>query len=195
MDKTVAVIGLGIMGHAIASNLIERGWAVVGYDIDAAKCEEMRDAGATIAPSIEALAAASELILTSLPSAGALMSVAKSLASSGVSPRIVAEMSTMTIEDKLAFSSILAEAGHIALDCPLSGTGAQAKKRDLVVYASGDAASIARMTPVFSDFAKQERRSRRLRQWQPPEVHRQSSCRDPQCRLRRSDGSRHEGRT
>src|SRR6185312_9022408 len=69
--------------------------------------------------------------------------------------RIVLELSTLTIADKLRFKTILDAAGHIALDCPLSGTGAQAENRDLVVYASGDSAAIARCAPLFADFAKQ----------------------------------------
>jgi 3-hydroxyisobutyrate dehydrogenase-like beta-hydroxyacid dehydrogenase len=67
----------------------------------------------------------------------------------------VVELSTLSIADKLAFERILGAAGHIALDCPLSGTGAQARDRDLVVYASGNSAAIARCAPLFSDFAKQ----------------------------------------
>jgi 3-hydroxyisobutyrate dehydrogenase/glyoxylate/succinic semialdehyde reductase len=67
----------------------------------------------------------------------------------------VIELSTLKIADKLRFADILNEAGHIALDCPLSGTGAQAKTRDLVVYASGDSDAVSRCTGLFSDFAKQ----------------------------------------
>ena len=57
--------------------------------------------------------------------------------------------------DKMRFKAILEPAGHIALDCPLSGTGAQAAVRDLVVYASGDKCAIARCAGLFADFAKQ----------------------------------------
>jgi 3-hydroxyisobutyrate dehydrogenase-like beta-hydroxyacid dehydrogenase len=67
----------------------------------------------------------------------------------------VVELSTLKISDKLRFKEILAGADHIALDCPLSGTGAQAITRDLVVYASGDAAAITQCAGLFTDFAKQ----------------------------------------
>ena len=65
------------------------------------------------------------------------------------------ELSTLGIADKLRFEATLKKAGHIALDCPLSGTGAQAKVRDLIVYASGDSQAIARCKSLFADFAKQ----------------------------------------
>ena len=41
MDKTVGIVGLGIMGSAIARNLVDRGWRVVGFDIDEAKRAEL----------------------------------------------------------------------------------------------------------------------------------------------------------
>src|SRR5712671_5141123 len=93
--------------------------------------------------------------MTSLPGPAAVEDVAQSIATSGQSPRIVVELSTLSIADKLRFETILNQAGHIALDCPLSGTGAQAKTRDLVVYASGDSDAIARCMALFADFAKQ----------------------------------------
>jgi 3-hydroxyisobutyrate dehydrogenase/glyoxylate/succinic semialdehyde reductase len=93
--------------------------------------------------------------MTSLPSPAAAEEVAHAIGASGQPSRIVVELSTLKIADKLRFEEILAKAGHIALDCPLSGTGAQAKTRDLVVYASGDSAAISRCASVFADFAKQ----------------------------------------
>ena len=41
MNKTVGIVGLGIMGSAIARNLLERGWTVIGHDIDAAQRTEL----------------------------------------------------------------------------------------------------------------------------------------------------------
>jgi L-threonate 2-dehydrogenase len=155
MDKTVGIVGLGIMGSAIARNLVDRGWRVIGFDIDVAKRAELAEAGVSIAGDVVQLARDAPVIMTSLPSPAAVEDVAKAIAGSGQPQRIVIELSTLTIADKLRFEEILAKAGHIALDCPLSGTGAQAKNRDLVVYASGDGSAIAQCMPLFADFAKQ----------------------------------------
>lgn len=155
MDKTVGIVGLGIMGSAIARNLMERGWRVIGSDIDAARCAELARAGVTIADDAGRVAQGAPVIMTSLPSPAAVEDVAQRIAVSAAPPRIVVELSTLAIADKLRFEAILKEAGHIALDCPLSGTGAQARKRDLVVYASGDPAAIARCAGLFADFARQ----------------------------------------
>jgi 3-hydroxyisobutyrate dehydrogenase-like beta-hydroxyacid dehydrogenase len=155
MDKTVGIVGLGIMGSAIARNLVDRGWRVIGFDIDATKQAELAAAGVTIAAGVGQVARGAPVIMTSLPSPAAVEDVAKTIAGSGQPPRIVVELSTLTIADKLRFEEILTKAGHIVLDCPLSGTGAQAKNRDLVVYASGDSSAIAQCMPLFADFAKQ----------------------------------------
>jgi L-threonate 2-dehydrogenase len=155
MDKTVGIIGLGIMGGAIARNLVERGWKVIGYDTDAARRAELAQANVTIAADATQVARDAPIIMTSLPTPAAVEDVAQTIAHSGQSPRIVVELSTLTIADKLRFEATLKKAGHIALDCPLSGTGAQAKNRDLIVYASGDSAAIARCRDLFADFAKQ----------------------------------------
>jgi putative dehydrogenase len=155
MDKTVGVIGLGIMGGAIARNLVERGWRVTGFDTDAARRHELGLSNVAIAGDAGQVAHDAPIIMTSLPSPAAAEDVAQKIAGSGQPPRIVVELSTLGIADKLRFEAILKKAGHIALDCPLSGTGAQAKVRDLIVYASGDSQAIARCKSLFADFAKQ----------------------------------------
>jgi L-threonate 2-dehydrogenase len=155
MTKTVGIVGLGIMGGAIGRNLVERGWRVIGFDTDAARCEELARAGITIAGDAAEVARDAPIIMTSLPTPTAVADVAQAIADSGQSPRVVIELSTLSIADKLRFEAILKKAGHIALDCPLSGTGAQAKNRDLVVYASGDSDAIAQCMGLFADFAKQ----------------------------------------
>jgi L-threonate 2-dehydrogenase len=155
MNKTVGMIGLGIMGSAISRNLVERGWQVIGFDIDAARRAEAAESNVAIAGDVGQVMRDAPIVMTSLPTPAAVMDVAQAIAGAGQSPRIVVELSTLTIADKLRFEGILGKAGHIALDCPLSGTGAQAKMRDLVVYASGDSRAIAQCASLFADFAKQ----------------------------------------
>jgi 3-hydroxyisobutyrate dehydrogenase/glyoxylate/succinic semialdehyde reductase len=155
MNKIVGIIGLGIMGGAIARNLVDRGWRVIGFDIDATRRAELGLAGVTIAADVGQVVRGAPVIMTCLPTPEAVADVAQTIARSGQSPRIVVELSTLTLADKLSFERILNKAGHIALDCPLSGTGAQAENRDLVVYASGDSNAIAQCESLFADFAKQ----------------------------------------
>lgn len=156
-DGTVGIIGLGIMGGAIARNLLAAGRTVTGYDTDKKRCAEFSGAGIEIAADVKTLGQRADTILTSLPNADALFASAQAIADSGASRRIVAELSTLALEDKEKAERMLRAAGHVLLDCPISGTGAQAQTRDLAIYASGDAASIAAIRPVLQDFSREVR--------------------------------------
>jgi L-threonate 2-dehydrogenase len=103
MDKTVGIIGLGIMGGAIARNLVERGWHVIGFDIDAARRSELAAANVKIAGDVAQVARDAPIVMTSLPSPAAVDGVAQKIADSDLAPRIVVELSTLAIVDKLRF--------------------------------------------------------------------------------------------
>jgi 3-hydroxyisobutyrate dehydrogenase-like beta-hydroxyacid dehydrogenase len=150
----VGVVGLGIMGGAFAQNLRAAGWRVTGYDIDPARRRALARAGVEIAPDVKALAAAVPTIITSLPKPSALAATVAAVAAARLPSRVIVEASTFTLDDKIAAERTLRKAGHVMLDCPVSGTGAQARTKDIVVYASGDRAAIRRLQPLFSGFSR-----------------------------------------
>jgi 3-hydroxyisobutyrate dehydrogenase-like beta-hydroxyacid dehydrogenase len=151
----VGVVGLGIMGGAFATNLAAAGWQVIGYDIDPAQNRKAARAGVEIAKDAADLAARVPIILASLPDPAALHLTVRKINAARLSSRILAEMSTLTIDDKRKALADLAAGGHRMLDCPVSGTGAQAKARDIVIYASGDRAAFRKLKPVFAGFARE----------------------------------------
>jgi len=150
----VGIVGLGIMGGAFARNLAAAGWRVVGYDIDAARRRAMARAGVEIAQDTKTLAAEVRTIITSLPKPAALDATVEAIVDARANRRVIVEMSTFAIDDKLAAERALRKAGHVMLDCPVSGTGAQAKVKDLVIYASGERQAIRRLRPLFATFAR-----------------------------------------
>jgi 3-hydroxyisobutyrate dehydrogenase-like beta-hydroxyacid dehydrogenase len=152
--QAIGIIGLGIMGGAIARNLFAKGWRVVGFDIDAERCAEARGTGVEIAGKAAQVAERAELVMLSLPNPAAVHLVTGEIVAAKTAKRIVVELSTLALADKMAVRDALANAGHVALDCPLSGTGAQAQTGDLVVYASGDAEAIAKCQPIFANFSR-----------------------------------------
>jgi L-threonate 2-dehydrogenase len=151
---SVGVIGIGIMGSAIARNIATSGLRVVGYDTDERRAALLREIGGTPLGGAAEVAAAADLVLTSLPSIQALDETADAIASAARPGLVVAELSTLPIEVKSRNRDRLAAAGVPLLDCPLSGTGAQAATGDLVVYASGERAAFDRAAPVFARFAR-----------------------------------------
>lgn len=157
MSMRVGMIGLGIMGSAIAANLIKNGFSVVGFDVDENKNKAMQDKGATIAGSPSDVAAQSDIAFTSLPTVAALDQVVSGeggLAESAKDGLVVCEFSTFPIADKERARDALSAVGIILMDCPLSGTGAQAQKGDLSVYVSGEKAGFEKCGNVFDGFSR-----------------------------------------
>jgi 3-hydroxyisobutyrate dehydrogenase-like beta-hydroxyacid dehydrogenase len=154
-ESPVGIIGLGIMGGAIGRNLVAAGWRVIGHDIDPARRAEAGTAGIDLAEDAAKVAGAAPVLLLSLPSPQALHVVVAEIAAAKLPQRTVAEMGTFALADKIAAEQTLRAAGHVMLDCPISGTGAQAKVKDLVIYASGDHAAIAGLQSMFAAFSRQ----------------------------------------
>jgi L-threonate 2-dehydrogenase len=70
---------------------------------------------------------------------------------------VVIECSTLPLNVKRAAFDVLAAAGKIMLDCPVSGTGAQAARKDLVIFGSGDAEAFERSRPVMAGMSRVQR--------------------------------------
>src|SRR5713101_4574608 len=153
-QQTVGMVGLGIMGSAMSFNLARAGYRVVGFDVVPRRRAEHARAGGTVARNPRDVARRANIIVTSLPSADALSEVAAKLAQSAGRGTIVIETSTLPIPIKEAAREVLARCGVILLDCPLSGTGAQARVKDLIIYASGDRAAYRKAVPVLQGFTR-----------------------------------------
>jgi len=154
MNRTVGVIGLGIMGSAMAANLVKSGFRVVGYDVLPQARRAFTRAGGVAARSGADVARRAPIVITSLPSVAAMASVAAEIAAVRRRDSIIVETSTLPLDAKDAARSVLAPAGKTLLDCPLSGTGAQARAKDLAVYASGPRAAYRACREVFEGFAR-----------------------------------------
>jgi L-threonate 2-dehydrogenase len=148
MKRSIGVIGLGIMGSAMAANLAKAKFRVQGFDVVPARRAALKRAGGQPVGAIADIDA--PVVITSLPSADALHAVAGEI----VSRCVIVETSTLPIDEKHRAKVVLARKGVTLLDCPLSGTGAQARTRDLVVYASGDKKGFNQAKPYFPGFSR-----------------------------------------
>src|SRR3954463_1787767 len=99
-NGTIGVIGLGIMGGAIARNLMAAGWHVIGYDVHAATLSQAAKDGVEAAASAADVARGAADIITSLPKPEAVIETARAIAASGAPRRVVLEVSTLALEDK-----------------------------------------------------------------------------------------------
>jgi len=150
----IGVIGLGKMGLAIAVNLVGSGFEVIGTDLIAESCNALNKAGGTAVADTGEVGRRCRHIILSLPSEAALHAVCADLFANGARGTIVIETGTLPLTAKRKVCDLLAGNGITLLDCPLSGTGAQARNRDLAVYASGNPKAIKECLPIIDGFAR-----------------------------------------
>jgi 3-hydroxyisobutyrate dehydrogenase-like beta-hydroxyacid dehydrogenase len=156
----VGVVGLGIMGGAFAGHLAAAGIHTLGYDIVQANMDALKAQGVQSRPSVRAVAAEADVVITSLPHTKALEEALLGDAGLALVARpglLVIETSTLPLEAKAALRARLAPAGTGMLDAPVSGTGAQAKTKDITVLASGERADFERVLGVLAHFSRSVR--------------------------------------
>jgi 3-hydroxyisobutyrate dehydrogenase len=157
MDKNVGIVGIGIMGTAMARNLCQAGFNVVGYDPVPEARARLKDLGGRALTSPRGVAEAASIIIMSLPKAEALIDViggAEGVAQAAGTGQIVVECSTLPMDTKQAAFDEMEKHGKILLDCPISGTGAQAVNKDLVILGSGDKDAFERCAAVFAGMSR-----------------------------------------
>ena len=152
----IGIIGPGIMGGAFARHCLSAGFTVIGHDIVDANVTALVEHGGQPAQSACDVAMRSDVIITSLPSIASfhdVMNGNNSICTARKQGLVVIECSTLAIEDKQSAHNALAAVGSTLLDCPISGTGAQAQTRDLSVYVSGDESASKQCQAVFDSIA------------------------------------------
>ena len=147
---TVGVIGLGKMGLPIAQNLMDRGFAVVGYRRSGTS--ELAALGGIGAQSPAEVASASDVLLSILPDVSALREVL--LGPHGTMTKlrpgtVHVEMSTLDVAEKAALRDRVRAAGGDLLDCPISGTPAMVRPRAATTFVSGEQASVDTVREVL----------------------------------------------
>ena len=153
----VGVVGLGTMGGQMARHLLAAGYRVIGRDVVPDRAEALASVGATCAASAAEVAARADTVIFSLPTVAAFEEVigGKDGVAQVARPGLaIVETSTLPLAVKDRARRLLEDSGATLLDCPISGTGAQLRTKDVVVYASGDTAALARVEPVLAAFSR-----------------------------------------
>jgi putative dehydrogenase len=160
MNDTVGVVGLGIMGGAFAQHLAAAGVRTLGYDLLPAKVDALIAQGGERCSSARAVTREADVVITSLPHADALEDAlfgANGIVAARRPGILVVETSTLPLEIREKARSRLAAAGISMLDAPVSGTGSQAKAKDISVFASGERGDYERARGILSHFARSVR--------------------------------------
>lgn len=144
---SVGCIGLGNMGSALASNLVDTGFEVVSFDVAG---PERNPEGASFAEDVADVAARVETVVLSLPDGSVAASVARQLVG-GEDRRVrrVVDTSTVGLDSAREIASVLSEVGIAYVDAPVSGGVAGARARTLTVMYSGEPDACDAVLPVL----------------------------------------------
>ena len=155
--KTIGSIGLGAMGGSYAKFLIEDNYTVYGVDPDTQNAEIFTSLGGVLLNNISDLIDKSDVIILSLPTVPIFKEVINEIVVNGKSneSKILIDMNTISLDDKIQTKNKLEKLNISMVDAPVSGTGAQAKVKDIVVMSSGDKTIVDECDDIFRSFSKQ----------------------------------------
>jgi 3-hydroxyisobutyrate dehydrogenase len=153
----IGVAGLGAMGSAIAARLMEVGHQVTVWNRTAAKTKPLADAGAKVAASPSAVAAASEAIITILTDGAALDAVyggPSGLLSGDVKGKLFIEMSTVPPGLETALAPEVRRKEAVFVECPVGGSTAPARQGKLLGLIGAEPADAARARPILEQLCR-----------------------------------------
>ena len=153
-NTRVAVLGTGIMGAAMARNLVSAGLPVTVWDRSPQATAPLSEAGALVAASAAEAVSDADVVITMLPTADVVSSV---IFGGGVAQALAhgavwAQMGTIGLSATAEINSRLGELRPDVLfvDAPVSGSKGPAEAGQLLILASGPPAAAAAADPVFS---------------------------------------------
>lgn len=153
MEQTVGFIGVGNMGGRMSRRVLDRGFELVGHDLDPARLDSQ---GVPAAESVAALVQASDVIFLSLPNTAAVTEVISGpggVAESCRAGQVVVDTSTVSPEATRANHERLEAVGVELLDAGISGGAAAAERGTLTVMVGGSQNALDEVRDVMECFA------------------------------------------
>jgi len=154
VDKIIKIgfIGLGAMGKPMAVNLLKEGYAVFAFDVNRTNVDEIKPLGATACENGSAVAAAADVIITSLPNAAiveAVMVGAEGIFGQCQKGTVIVDMSSVSPSSTLKMAAIAAPMGISYVDAPVSGGTKGAEAGTLTIMVGATEAVFEKIKPIL----------------------------------------------
>lgn len=158
-QPTVAVLGLGAMGHAFAANLLKKGFETHVWNRTASRAEDLVKGGAIQGKTVRETVAGVDVVITMLTDGKTTQAVFEGdegLLAGLKQGAVIAQMGTLGVEATEALIALVKQQrpDAVFIDAPVSGTKTPAENAQIVVLASGDRAAAANVEPVFAAISK-----------------------------------------
>jgi 3-hydroxyisobutyrate dehydrogenase-like beta-hydroxyacid dehydrogenase len=148
----IGLIGLGLVGTALADILLARDFKLIGFDTDVQRCASLREKGAVIADSPCHAASLVDCVILSLPDSAVVDQVltgAGGVLKSETVPAHCIDTTTGDPEDSVRFAGLCAGQGMVYLDATISGSSRQVAAREGVFMVGGDSTAFAKCQSLF----------------------------------------------
>jgi 3-hydroxyisobutyrate dehydrogenase-like beta-hydroxyacid dehydrogenase len=155
--KRVGIIGLGLLGSAVASRLLEGSFEVAGYDTRPEQVKVLQAKGLKAVSNVAEAAADADAVFTILPSLESVettMIGARGLIETAPRSCTLIQMSTISPELTRRLGAAAAVKGLGFLDAPMSGTSTMVQRGDCAIFVAGDRAQADACRPIFDAIAK-----------------------------------------
>jgi 3-hydroxyisobutyrate dehydrogenase-like beta-hydroxyacid dehydrogenase len=153
MKERIGFIGVGLMGHGMAKNIVEKGFALtVLAHRKREAVDDLKTRGANEASSPRGIAEESDAVVLCVTGSPQVEAIVQGLASAG-KPLLIIDCSTSEPASTRRMAAELAPKGITLIDAPLSRTPKDAWEGTLDVMVGGDPASVARARPILDAFA------------------------------------------
>jgi 3-hydroxyisobutyrate dehydrogenase-like beta-hydroxyacid dehydrogenase len=155
--KRVGIIGLGLLGSAVASRLLEGSFEVAGYDTRPEQVKVLQAKGLKAVSNVAEAAADADAVFTILPSLESVettMIGARALIETAPPSCTLIQMSTISPELTRRLGAAAAVKGLGFLDAPMSGTSTMVQRGDCAIFVAGDRAQADACRPIFDAIAK-----------------------------------------
>jgi len=156
--KRIGLVGVGLLGGAVASRLLARGYEVAGYDTRPAQVEALASSGLRVAKTMADAVDGADAIFTILTTPAVVEAVwlgADELLATAPKTAVLMQMSTVSPALNTRLGDEAAKRGFRFLETPVSGTSTAVMKGGGTIFVGGDEALAATCAPIFDAvFAK-----------------------------------------
>ena len=157
MTSKIGLVGLGLVGTAIAESLLARRFDVVGFDISHERCHQLDESGGNSVSSAADVANGVERVILSLPDTDAVRQAVEGpvgILKADSLPTHIIDTTTGDPEETISLSDRLAERSITFLDSTISGSSKQVRDKEAVLMVGGDKAQFEKCRDIFSALAE-----------------------------------------
>jgi 3-hydroxyisobutyrate dehydrogenase-like beta-hydroxyacid dehydrogenase len=157
MKDKIGLVGLGLVGMAIAQRLLAGDFEVIGFDIDSTKCQHLKDLGGNAVSSPAQVAQQVDCILLSLPDTKIVRTVIEGPAGileAKTPPKYIIDTTTGDPEETVSLTQRLAQREIYLLDSTISGSSRQVRDKEAVFMIGGDKAAFETCSDIFQTLSE-----------------------------------------